>query len=198
MLNNELIARAVEIIRRGGVIAFPTETVYALAGDANSAQALMRIYTLKKRIATSPMAILVKDLKTAEQIAVFNDLAYKLGHKFCPGPLTLILPAQKDAAIVRTAGDNIGIRIPSHLIAQQILQALNIPLIGTSANLSGEPSALCADQVRQYFDNQLDLIINESDIIGVEASTIVDLTVSPPRILRVGAILPAEIMAALD
>jgi len=190
-LNDATLKKVVRIIDDGGVIAFPTETVYALAADASNFAAVEKIYAIKRRFNDKPLPILVGDIYQAKRIAEFDERAKKLAFHFFPGSITLVLKSKIHNNLAKNINldlDTIGIRMPNNLTAIKILKAVGRPLVGTSANLSAQKSAITAEEVMQVFDNQIDLLIDKGKAdIGI-SSTIIDLTQTQATILREGAI----------
>lgn len=185
----EKIKRAAEVIKKGGIVAFPTETVYGLAADFLNKQAVNRIFEVKKRPKDKPLTLQIQDITYLEELACdISAFAYQLMSKFWPGPLTLVLKAKE--------GGTVGVRIPDNKIAQCLIKESQTPLVAPSANLSGEPAAKIAEEVLQAFDGLIEMIIDGSKVeLGI-ASTVVDLSVSPYRILREGAISQKDIQNA--
>lgn len=192
------IAQAAAIIRRGGVVAMPTETVYGLAGDARNPHAVQAIFTAKGRPATDPLIVHVADY--AQLVGVVGQLPATfalLSEAFWPGPLTMLVPKHPtlDAAI--TAGrDSVAVRMPRHAVALALIRASDCPLVAPSANLFSHPSPTNADHVLNDLAGRIDAVLDAGrTTIGVE-STIIDLTCTPPRILRQGGV-PAEQLATV-
>lgn len=189
--NDATLKKLVKIIDNGGVVAFPTETVYALAADAANYEAVARIYSLKRRFNEKPLPILVGDVMQAQRIAEFDERAKKLALHFFPGPITLVLkvkPKHNLASNINKDLDSIGIRMPSNSIALRILKAVGRPLVGTSANISNQISAIRAEEVVASFGNQIEMIIDGGPAEIGTSSTIVDLTAKEAKILREGII----------
>ena len=185
--------RAAEILRHGGLVAVPTETVYGLAGNGLDENAVQRIYDVKGRPSLKPLSLMVHDASWMERLCTDVPKAAKtLADAFWPGPLTIILPAKDTIpAIVRAGGDTIGLRCPDHPDTLKLIEAADLPLAAPSANPSGEPSPKTAQQVAVYFDGAIEAILDGGPCgIGTE-STIVDLAHAPYRVLRQGA-LPEE------
>ena len=137
------IAACAEKLKQGGLVALPTETVYGLAGDATNADAIAAIYATKARPQFNPLICHIADMDSARELGQFNDMAEKLAAAFWPGPLTLVVPRQKDCAIdpLASAGlDTIALRIPAHAVTQKLLRAVGLPLVAPSANPSGRLS----------------------------------------------------------
>src|SRR5579871_113027 len=162
---------AAHALAGGGLVAFPTETVYGLGADATNATAIARLYQAKGRPAFNPLISHVSDLASALRIARFDDIALKLADAFWPGPLTLVLPKSGDCAVadLATAGlDTIAIRIPSHGVARAILQGFGKPVVAPSANISGHVSPTTAAHVRTDLEGRIDLIVDGGAVeVGV-------------------------------
>jgi L-threonylcarbamoyladenylate synthase len=187
------VASAARALAEGGLVAFPTETVYGLGADATNPTAIARLYRAKGRPAFNPLISHVADLAAAEDIGRFDAQAIALARAFWPGPLTLVLPRTADCAVAElaTAGlDTIAIRIPSHPIARAILTAFGKPVVAPSANISGHVSPTTSAHVHSDLDGRIDLIVDGGPVdVGVE-STIVGCFESP-MLLRPGG-LPRE------
>jgi L-threonylcarbamoyladenylate synthase len=200
-LKDVSLQRILKVIDDGGVISFPTETVYALAADASNFQAVEKIYQIKGRFNNKPLPVLVGDIYQAKRITEFDERAKKLALLLFPGPITLVLKSKPHVTLATNINQNIGtigIRMPNNLIALKILQAIGRPLVGTSANLSNEESAVNSEQVIHYFDKKIDLLVDYgTSEIGI-SSTIVDLTGEKVKILREGAICRSIIEEILD
>ncbi|HKF58734.1 MAG TPA: L-threonylcarbamoyladenylate synthase [Blastocatellia bacterium] len=184
----ELIARAASIIKRGGLVAFPTETVYGLGADATSDDAVRRIFDAKGRPADNPLIIHVADRQMLNRVAVdIADTAIKLIDQFWPGPLTLVLRRAPAIAPSVSAGlDTVAVRMPDAPIALALIRAAGIPIAAPSANTSGRPSPTSAGHVLEDLAGQVDMILDGGPAaIGIE-STVIDMTVDPPVILRPG------------
>jgi L-threonylcarbamoyladenylate synthase len=191
--NEAVVALAARSLAEGGLVAFPTETVYGLGADATNPQAIARLYRAKGRPAFNPLIATVGDLEAAKRIARFDATAIKLAKAFWPGPLTLVLPKTSDCAVAElaTAGlDTIAIRVPAHPIARDILRAFGGPVVAPSANLSGHVSPTTAAHVQSDLSGRINLIVDGGAVaVGVE-STIVGCF-EAPMLLRPGG-LPRE------
>jgi len=189
------IDRAIEILKAGGIVAFPTDTVYGLGGDAFNGEAAERIYVVKQRSRYLPLPVLVAD--TTQVTAVVDsvsEVAQLLMKHFWPGGLTLVLPkAASLPDIITAGGEKVAIRIPNHLVPLTIIRRLSVPIIGTSANISDTPSAVTAQDVEQQLGNQIDLVIDMGRCPGGLESTVVDVTGEKPVVLRQGIIPEDEI-----
>ena len=198
--NEETIAQAARILRSGGLVAFPTETVYGLGADATNGQAVARIFEAKGRPRFNPLIAHVADLAAARDLADFGDEALALAEKFWPGPLTLVLPLQPGARFpiseLVTAGlDTLALRVPAHPIARRLLAAAGVPIAAPSANISGRVSPTSARHVEEDLGPAVDMILDGGPAQTGLESTIVVL--SPvPTLLRPGG-LPREQIEAL-
>jgi L-threonylcarbamoyladenylate synthase len=193
------VAAAARVLGEGGLVAFPTETVYGLGADATNAGAVARLYQAKGRPAFNPLIAHVGDLDAARRIGRFDAAALLLAEAFWPGPLTLVLPKSADCAVadLATAGlDTVAIRIPEHRIARDILRAFGRPVVAPSANLSGHVSPTLAAHVLGDLDGRIDLIVDGGAVaVGVE-STIVGIF-DAPILLRPGGLPRADIERVL-
>jgi L-threonylcarbamoyladenylate synthase len=193
------VASAARCLAAGGLVGFPTETVYGLGADATNPTAIARLYQAKGRPAFNPLIAHVGDLQAARQIAHFDATALALAEAFWPGPLTLVLPKTGDCAVadLATAGlDTVAIRIPSHPLARQILRAFGGPVVAPSANLSGHVSPTTAAHVQSDLAGRIDLIVDGGPVaVGVE-STIVGCF-DAPMLLRPGGLPRGEIERVL-
>ena len=193
------VAAAARILAEGGLVAFPTETVYGLGADATNPAAIAHLYQAKGRPAFNPLIAHVGELAAARQIARFDATATALAEAFWPGPLTLVLPKTADCAVAElaTAGlETIAIRIPAHPVAREILRLFGGPVVAPSANLSGHVSPTTAAHVQSDLAGRIDLIVNGGAVaVGVE-STIVGCF-DQPMLLRPGGLPRAEIERVL-
>src|SRR5207253_4736285 len=193
------VAAAARTLAGGGLVAFPTETVYGLGADATNAAAIAHLYQAKGRPAFNPLIAHVGDLAAARRIARFDSVAVRLAEAFWPGPLTLVLPKSENCPVadLATAGlDTVAIRIPAHAIARDILRAFGGPVVAPSANISGHVSPTTAEHVRSDLFGRIDLIVDGGPVaVGVE-STIVGCF-DEPMLLRPGGLPRAEIERVL-
>ena len=186
----------VGIMRGGGLIAVPTETVYGLAGNGLDEKAVAEIYEVKGRPEVKPLSLMVHDAASMERYCEnVPPQAYTLAKKFWPGPLTIVMKAKPCVPeIVRAGGETVGLRCPDHPLTLELLEKSGVPFAAPSANPSGEPSPKNADSVLKYFDGKIDAVLDGGECgIGCE-STLIDLSRTPYRILRRGA-LPADEIA---
>ena len=193
--NKKVLKKTIISLKQGKIAGLPTETVYGLAGNAYSKNAVKKIFSLKKRSYKNPLIIHYDYPKNAESDVIFNEKFFKLYKKFCPGPLTFVLKKKKNSKIssIATANLNtVAIRFPKHRVIRNILKFINFPLAMPSANLSYRLSPINAFEVFQDFKKKLKIIINGGNSkIGIE-STVIDLT-KEPKILRPGIIDADEI-----
>lgn len=186
----------VGIMRGGGLVAVPTETVYGLAGNGLDKKAVAEIYEVKGRPEVKPLSLMVHDAASMERYCEnVPPQAYTLAKKFWPGPLTIVMKAKPCVPeIVRAGGETVGLRCPDHPMTLELLEKSGVPFAAPSANPSGEPSPKNADSVLKYFDGKIDAVLDGGECgIGCE-STLIDLSRTPYRILRQGA-LPADEIA---
>ncbi len=197
-MSEEAINNAVAVLKRGGLVAFPTETVYGLGADASNPAAIRRLYAAKGRPAHHPVIVHLAD---AKQLAAWTrgltPLAHKLAARFWPGPFTMIVQRAPAVSYEVTGGqDTVGIRIPSHPTARQLLEKFGGGIAAPSANRFGRVSATTADHVRREFGDAVDFIFDGGECeVGIE-STIVDASGAAPVLLRPGHITAAEIEEA--
>ncbi len=191
--DNVAIEEAAALIAAGDVVAVPTETVYGLAGDATSDEAVSSIYAAKGRPSFNPLIVHVRDLAHAQQFGIFDDRATALAHQFWPGPLTLVVPLRPGAGLAArvTAGlSTIALRVPAHPAMRALLEATGQPLAAPSANASGTISPTNAGHVLRSLDGRIPLVIDGGATSGGIESTIVGVTDGIVRLLRPG---PVEI-----
>jgi len=193
------IARAAEVLRRGGLVAFPTETVYGLGAAALDAAAVARIFAAKERPAINPIIVHVADAAAAQPIvSTWPAAADRLSAHFWPGPLTLVLPRSPAVPDVVTAGGpTVAVRVPAHSVALALLRASAIPVAAPSANRAGCLSATRGDHVLASLDGRIDLLLDGGPTPGGVESTVLDLGMKPPRLLRPGLVSPGQIEALI-
>lgn len=192
------VEEAISILKEGGIVAFPTDTVYGLGASISIPQAVERVYEVKERPKNMPLPLLLADKSQISEVAEpVPPIAWLLAERFWPGALTIVLFKSKSVPdIVTGGGKTVAIRIPAHPTPIALIQGVGTPIVGTSANLSGKPSALTAEEVHAQLDGKVDLIIDGGRCLGGKESTIVDLTGETPLILREGAISQEELSDA--
>ncbi|MDA0997520.1 MAG: L-threonylcarbamoyladenylate synthase [Proteobacteria bacterium] len=203
-LSDASIEKAAKILAAGGLVAFPTETVYGLGGDATNGEAVARIFAAKGRPSINPLIVHVADLAAARRTAAFNPLADKLAATLWPGPLSLVLPARSDAGIssLTSAGlSTVAVRVPASAAARQLLTACGLPIAAPSANRSGGISPTRAAHVQTSLPGPDDggpaLILDGGPCaVGLE-STVVDLSTETPTLLRPGGVASEDIEAVI-
>jgi L-threonylcarbamoyladenylate synthase len=192
----EGVVVAVEVVGKGGVICYPTDTVYGLGCNPLNSSAVERVMRVKGE-RTKPMPVLVKDLESAERLAQFSDRARKLARGFWPGPLTMVLPASPLLPRILVPNGTVGLRSPKLAICLELLGLCSGALVGTSANATGKPPALSAGDVVRELGDKIDLVLDGGSLpLGV-ASTVIDLAKPKPTILREGPIGIQEIVRCL-
>lgn len=184
------ISESLTILENRGIIAYSTESSYALGALATDEKAVKRLYELKKRPAEKPLPLIVGDMDTLESIAAeIPPRAKDLMKRFWPGPLTLIFEARENIPALLTGGTGkVAVRIPGKSAALDLAMALKLPVTATSANPSGKPPAEDPYAVISYFGEKIDMIVDTGKAPGGRPSTIVDVTVTPPEILREGSV----------
>ncbi len=190
------IPRALEILASGGLVAFPTDTVYGVAAGVMCLAGIDRLYEAKSRSANKAIAVLVGDIAQLEQLTPgLSPSAQRLAERFWPGALTLVVSRHPGLPPNLSSLPTVGVRMPDHTFARALIHAAG-PLATSSANISGETNALTAQQVLEQLDGRIELVLDGGAAPGGIPSTVVDCTQDPPRILRQGAIT-AEMIAAV-
>ena len=194
----ENIFRAGQLIKRGEIVAFPTETVYGLGANAFDVEACKKIYAAKERPADKPLTLHVATFEMIEQIAEINLAAEKLIEKFLPGPLTIILPKKEIVPdFVTCNSKSVGIRFPNNKIAQDLIKIADVPIAAPSANISGKNPPVTAQEVFNNLNGRLEIILDGGKCdVGI-SSTVLDISTGVPKILRQGSISVAQILETL-
>lgn len=182
-----ILERAVAILRRGGLVAFPTETVYGLGADALNPDVVQDVYRAKGRPSDNPLILHLSRREMAEELVFPDARSRRLMDAFWPGPLTLVLPARSTVPEVTRGGlDTAALRMPDHPVAAALIETAGFPLAAPSANVSGRPSPTDADSVWEDLEGRIDMILDAGPVsVGIE-STVVDMTADPPLLLRPG------------
>lgn len=191
------VREAVRILRSGGLLAFPTDTVYGLGADARHRGALRRLYALKRRDPGKPLAILVESRRKAERLARFDARARALARAFWPGGLTLVLPPTAAGRRLPRGPRGIGLRVPDHSGLRRVLKAAGTPLAATSANRTGSPECRSAGEVLKTFGDSIDGLLDGGRARG-RPSTVADLAGPDAVVLRSGAVSDGRLRRALE
>ncbi len=189
----QILKRAIDVLNRGGIVAFPTETFYGLGVKYDNEESLHRLYEIKHRPKEKPMPLLVPSIKVASSLCKTVSLLERmLMERYWPGPLTIVLKAAENLSDYITAGTGkVAMRIPGRSFALTLVKKAGFPITATSANISGQPPANNAQRVIEYFDDRIDLIIDGGKTYGIEPSTIVEVVEGKVRILRKGMVEPS-------
>ncbi len=196
-VERDLLERAVEVLRRGGLVAYPTDTVYGLAARVSDGAAVERLFEAKKRSPDQAAPLLIAspaDLATV--VDEVPEVARRLIAAFWPGPLTIVLRKAPSFHSRAVPGDTVGLRVPDHPVPRELVRLLGEPITGTSANRAGGPEPLTAEDVRAQLGDAVDLVIDGGRCPGGTPSTVVDCTTKPPRIVREGAVSREELVRA--
>ena len=198
VLPPEALEDAIEALLQGQLVVFPTDTVYGVGALAEDAEAVVRIYGAKNRPRHMAIPVMVAEPERVSAVARLLPDFWPLADAFWPGPLTLILPKTEALpSIVTAGGETVALRIPDHPLALALLRAVNRPLAVTSANRSGHPPALTANEALEQLEGRVAVILDGGQAPGGQPSTILDLTQDPPRILRPGPISEEQIARIL-
>ncbi len=194
------IERAARILKMGGLVAFPTDTVYGVGAQGFSSEAVEKIYIAKKRPREKAIPLLIAKAEDLSLVAEdVPEIAWRLIERFWPGGLTLVLPkAPRLPDVLCAGGDSVAVRMPDHPIALALIEAAGTPLAATSANISGHPSPVTAEEVERELGGRIELILDGGRCPGGIPSTVLDLTTEPPTILRAGPVSREEIEELLN
>ncbi len=199
--NENALARAVEVLTGGGVIAFPTDTVYGVAVSPWDTDALARLYKAKRRKPDHPIPLLLSDADQLERVAMiarrFKRQVKQLIARFWPGGLTLVLPKTEIVPDLVSNTHTVGVRVPDLPLARALIEGAGGVLAVTSANISGQPSPITVQEVKEQLGGRIDLILDDGPSLGGVPSSVLDCTASPPALLRRGAIAAAELQAII-
>lgn len=186
----EKIKLAAEAIKKGGTVIFPTETVYGIGVDALNENAVKKVFDIKGRAETKPLTIHIADKQDILKIARnIPDYIFKIFDKFMPGPLTIVLFKNKNVPDIVTAGrQTVGIRMPDHPVALEFIKATGTLIAAPSANFSGQKSPQSIEEIPKELLEKVDIVLDSGSTLTGTPSTVVDFTISPPKILRQGSI----------
>jgi len=184
------IFKAVDYLKSGKLVVFPTDTVYGLGASMLSDAAIQNIFKIKQRPLQKPLALLCSNVKQIEQIAIeIPDIFYTLAKQYFPGPLTIILKKHPSVSDLITAHLNtVGVRIPNHRVALKLIETLDCPIVATSANLAGKTSPIIAQAAVDQLNGKIDILINGGKCPLGQTSTVLNVLTSPPIILRAGVL----------
>jgi L-threonylcarbamoyladenylate synthase len=195
-----LLNKAIRVLKSGGVIIYPTETVYGLGADATNRNAVNKVFEIKKKDKFKPMLIAVSSIEMVKRYVWWNKYADVLAKKYLPGPLSLILSVKGEAIDenVYQGGIKVGIRIPNNEFVLKLISSFNRPITSTSANLSGEKPPIKVEEIDEEVKRKVDLVIDKGETEVKKPSTVVDVSSYPPRLIREGAIKFEEIKEVLS
>ena len=194
------IEKAVEIMRKGGVVAYPTDTVYGLGAGIYNEDGIKRIYQIKKRSTKVALPVLLADAAQFHEVAMdLPPKAWQLVKNFMPGGLTLIVyRARLISDSITAGGDTVALRIPDHPVPYALIRGLGMPIVGTSANISGSPTLVSAEDVRRELGDSVDMVIDAEPAPNGTESTVIDVAGEIPVMLREGIISRAEIAKIVE
>lgn len=197
--DHKVIKRATDVLKSGGLLVYPTDTAYGLGGNALNGAVVRKVYEVKGRDFIKPTHIIVSGWEMINQLTFANKAAKLLYEKFLPGPLTIILPKKKIVPDILTAGlPTLGVRIPHNLITQSLSRLINFPYTTPSANKSGGKTPYSIKDIKRELDiKKIDLVLDAGRLPTVLPSTVVDLSISPPRLLREGPVKKVELEKTL-
>ena len=198
--NTGIITEAADIIRHGGVVVFPTRSLYGLGADAFNAKAVNRLFHIKKRSTSKPILVLIEDKDELDRLAAtIPPVATAIMERFWPGRVSIVFQAKEGLSADLTAGTKkIGIRLPGHNIASALVKASGGPITGTSANISGNAGCFQINDLDEEIADQVDLILDAGPLRGGAGSTVVDVTEETPLILREGELPKKDIRNVID
>lgn len=193
-----VLLEAANIIRKGGLVVYPTDTVYGLGANPLDEQAVLKVFQVKERSLDKPLPILISNINVATKLGYLDNRALKLIKVFWPGALTIIVEKKEVVPTILTGGrKGVGLRMPNYKITLELAKLSGGAIVGTSANKSGFKAARTANQALKILNGKVDLILDAGPSPGGVPSTIIDLTVDPPSILRLGPIYPDQIEEVL-
>jgi len=199
MVSADAIQRAVDVLRQGGVVAFPTDTLYGLAVDPRSADAVGRLFGIKGRQAGHAVPLIAASVEQASQAAAFDDRARRVAAAFWPGPVSIVVPAgELIRGEILGAGRSVAVRVPAHSVARALCQGFGFCVTATSANISGKPPTASPKTVANTLGALVDYVLDDGDSPGGQPSTIVDLCGAEPRLVRAGAIAWERVLRSIQ
>lgn len=199
---SDAILEAVRVLNYGGVIIYPTDTVYGIGGNALDEKSVQRVFDIKQRPLSKPLPIIARNLIWVEGLAYISPRNRKALEKLWPGKITTILPKREIVPNITTSGNNsVGVRIPDHVFLDELLGKFGYPLVGSSANISGDEPSGNIDKIISDFSKSVlkpDLILDVGHLEASEPSTILDLSSDKPKVLRVGPSRPEQLLKLLE
>jgi L-threonylcarbamoyladenylate synthase len=198
-LDTPLVARAVDVLRDRGVVAYPTDTFYGLAVDPRSPEAVGKLFRVKRRSPSTAIPLIAASLEQAQQVAVFSQADLRLAQQFWPGPLTLVMPARPVLAnAILAGGTTVAVRVPAHPVARALAGEFGFCITSTSANESGDAPAVSADDVVTAVGERIDLLLDAGRTEGGAPSTVIEMTTEGPRLIRDGAVPWNRVLESLE
>ena len=196
--DRRVLARVGRLVERGALVVYPTDTVYGVGTNPLLEDAVRRLYEAKKRPFGKPVPVLASSIEHVERIAFLSEEARRLAARFWPGPLTIVVPAKPSLPSIVTGGSGkVGVRVPAHNVARLLIEEAGGLIIGTSANISGRPPPRTAEEAFRELGNAVDVIVDAGPAPGGKPSTVIDLTTTPPKIVRKGPIGRRELEEVL-
>jgi L-threonylcarbamoyladenylate synthase len=198
--DQSIISAAAEVLRRGGIVAYPTDTLYGLAVDARNDEAVERLFAVKGRDAAAAIALIAADIDMAARVTAggFGVLERRLASDFWPGPLTIVVPASPAMTAALAPRGTIGVRVPAHLVARALAAAFGDAITATSANLSGRPASVTADEVMVALGDRIDLVLDAGPAPGGAPSTVVEIVEGRPLLHRAGAVAWDRVLESVE
>jgi L-threonylcarbamoyladenylate synthase len=199
MASSEAIRHAIEVLRQGGIVAFPTDTLYGLAADPRSANAVQRLFAIKGREAGHAVPLIAGSAEQARQAAVFDDRANRVAAAFWPGPVSIVLPTREGIRKeILGPGDSVAVRVPAHAVARALCDGFGFCITATSANISGKPPTASPRVVSNTLEGLIDYVLDDGDSPGGRPSTIIDLCGPEPTLVRPGAIAWERVLRSVQ
>ena len=190
----ELLALAVAVLTSDGLVVYPTDTLYGIAGNALSKEAILKVYAAKGRDFKKPLSVAFHSLKQAQKYVRFNSISLKIARKFLPGPLTIILPMKYNFPKELTFGSkNVGVRIPDNKIALELIEECGFPITATSANISGNEDLITAEDAMSQIGSKVDLVLDGGKCKIKKPSTVIEIRDNKIRIIREGAVTKRQL-----
>jgi len=193
------VSAAVDVLRRGGIVAYPTDTLYGLAVDPRSDAAVERVFAVKERERSAAVALIAADVLQAQEVGTFGASELVLARAFWPGPLTIVVPSAPNLS-KRLSGDlnTVGVRVPAHAVARALAAAFGSCITATSANISGATAPITADEVASALDERIDAVLDAGPAPGGPPSTIVEFADGRPVLRRSGAVAWDRVLESLQ